>query len=681
MRFYLLAFIFTAATQLTLAAPPAHIPWFDQNSASHKAKMDAGYVTGFRPISLSVYGTRSSPQYAAVLVKANGPDWRSDQDMSPAQFSERFKSRSAEGFKVTHFSASGSGNDVVFTAIFEKTADGVIPYTRTNLGRGDITDSKTIDYWLNFARQSTNKGVTDVNQLKQEYIPVTLATYGTPSDPRFAIVLEPNPTRVRWHAELAPTANGSFDTSAGYQERVNALVNLGGLRIAETVVTDNGYWGRFTEESFGKYAARHGLTSAQLTQQMADFAKQGLMPISIQGGGGLFSRRFTAVFAESARPFPNWFIGQGFPESSKGVDSVVGAFMKKNGISQAAVVAVNDKKLIFAKGYSNAPLGTGVIKADTYFRAASVTKTLTAMAVEKVIQDQGFPTFNEDTKVQEILKWEIFGGKPPKDPNLAKMTIRQLLQHRAGIIKATPGARTIVNFLNKPLPATAEDLRHYITSNIITDYAPGTGSKYANIGYFMLGEVVVKKSNMQLVDYVRKNLFEPLGVSGVRSRTEKASPADEADYYETTSQIMRSNTGNNLVPEPYGGATPVAYQGSGGFSMKPVDLMKVIANLNVTSGNKTLKKTTIENIFANGYGWDNSSPMPNASAAKGGYTPGLQSMVVFNQGGLSYAVFWNRNEVYFEDPNWFPSYKALEKELLKLPQGADYFPKYGIPAF
>ena len=42
---------------------------------------------------------------------------------------------------------------------------------------------------------------------------------------------------------------------------------------------------------------------------------------------------------------------------------------------------------------------------------------------------------------------------------------------------------------------------------------PGTRFKYSNLAYGLLGEVVARRSGMPYVDYVRANIFEPLGMA------------------------------------------------------------------------------------------------------------------------------------------------------------------------
>lgn len=668
--------LFACAVSVAQAAPE-FLEWHDYAPADHITKINEGRKLGMRPISLSVYGAFSNPRYAAVMVKQMGPQWYHEHNMNAEKMQERFNFYAKLGYKITHITATGS-TAPLYAAVFEKTADGVIPITRTDLVRGDVKDQNTIDYWLTYARQGANRNLTDASAMQTELVPSTIATWGSANNPHFAVVLEPNPNRVLWNADLGGASGGSFDTSDEYQKRVTAQTGMGGLRIAEALVTANHqYWGRFIDQTLGDWAARHALTSQALSQQIDSFYKQGFIPISVQGGGPITNPRFSVVFAKTTVPMANIFTPFGWPQKTPGVDAVLKSFMQKNGIKQAAVLAMNDKKLFFSKGYTLAPSGFPIVKGDTYFRVASVGKVLTAMAVEKAIQES--KTLTESSKAFTILGWKQKDGTDPADPNYKKITVKHLLQHTAGFPKDwTPSARTVMKYVNKPLPMTPNAIKQYIVEQTLTNATPGSKSQYSNPGYWLLARVVEAETKTTFMTYVMNQLFAPLGVTGLRYRNEFGTTADEARYFDNFSSVSLSNQNEiDWVAKPYGGDSPSVWDGPGGMSVIPVHLMKVIGNLQVKKDNKTLTKDTIDKILKNSYGFDFMGGSP-ANGVKGGYISGLQSMVYFTDGGLTYAVFWDRNEVYFDAPGWYPSYTDLEAELLKLPQTDDYFSKYNV---
>lgn len=45
------------------------VAWHDRDTANHVAERDKFAEKGFRPLSLSIYGSPSNPLYAAVMVK------------------------------------------------------------------------------------------------------------------------------------------------------------------------------------------------------------------------------------------------------------------------------------------------------------------------------------------------------------------------------------------------------------------------------------------------------------------------------------------------------------------------------------------------------------------------------------------------------------------------------------
>ena len=99
----------------------------------------------------------------------------------------------------------------------------------------------------------------------------------------------------------------------------------------------------------------------------------------------------------------------------------------------------------------------------------------------------------------------------PDYPNhdAARVTIRQLLQHRSGIggnIFAAPAGKRRSDvrrladyfplFVNEPL-----------------QFEPGTRQQYSNAGYIVLGMLVERLSGEDYYDYVRRHIYEPAGMT------------------------------------------------------------------------------------------------------------------------------------------------------------------------
>ncbi len=142
--------------------------------------------------------------------------------------------------------------------------------------------------------------------------------------------------------------------------------------------------------------------------------------------------------------------------------------------------------------------GTDTIKDNTPTHIASVSKTFTAMAVLKLVQEGKiklddelsiyFPTFN-------------YPG----------VTVRCLLNHRSGL----PNYLYFMDELgwNKKVYMTNQDVFNYLVNfkstfkNIIR---PCTHFTYCNTNYALLALLIEKASGMSYPQYIKHNFFDPL---------------------------------------------------------------------------------------------------------------------------------------------------------------------------
>src|SRR5919198_1064897 len=121
------------------------VAYHDRTGADHQAHFNTLYPQGFRMISLSVY-QRSSPLYAAVWVRRDGPDWSAVHGVDGAGYQAAFNAAAAAGFHPVILSAAGPAANPVFAGVFEQRP-GPIPLTRFGLTSGTKTDPGTIQHW------------------------------------------------------------------------------------------------------------------------------------------------------------------------------------------------------------------------------------------------------------------------------------------------------------------------------------------------------------------------------------------------------------------------------------------------------------------------------------------------------------------------------------------------------
>lgn len=219
------------------------------------------------------------------------------------------------------------------------------------------------------------------------------------------------------------------------------------------------------------------------------------------------------------------------------------AFMKKWQVPGASVAIMRDGKVIALRGYGWANLDQHEpVKPDSVFRIASVSKTITAVTILKLVQD-GKLKLND--KVFAIL--DDLRPLPGKtiNPKINQITVLNLLQMSSGWF--TPGAhydpmfgpwpKSVKNLLSPELPASCETTARLMMSSPLRS-KPGTSYVYSNLDYCVLGLIVNKVTGSRYgysgyENYVKTNILQPLNIQNmaIGSTQSKYQKPNEVHYY------------------------------------------------------------------------------------------------------------------------------------------------------
>jgi CubicO group peptidase (beta-lactamase class C family) len=155
------------------------------------------------------------------------------------------------------------------------------------------------------------------------------------------------------------------------------------------------------------------------------------------------------------------------------------------------------------------------IDEDTIFHWASITKTLTAIAILQ-LRDRGLLAL-DDPAVNYLP--ELSRVHNPFGP-VSEITVRHLLSHSAGFRAATwPwGGDKDWHPFEPPGWAQVEAMLPYTS----VEFAPGSRYSYSNPGVVFLGRIIERLTNEDWEVYVHKRIFMPLGLT--RSHFDRTPP-------------------------------------------------------------------------------------------------------------------------------------------------------------
>jgi len=163
-------------------------------------------------------------------------------------------------------------------------------------------------------------------------------------------------------------------------------------------------------------------------------------------------------------------------------------------------VVVRDGKTIFNRAYGVADINSGApVSTQHLYHMASVSKPVVAVAVMQLVE-QG--KINLSAPVSTYLPYFTMADDRVKD-----VTIDQLLSH-------TSGMPDVEDYAWKAPETDAQALERWVKAQSGKKllFTPGTDRRYSNIGYEILGDIVAKVSGLPFEDYIKKHIFEPLGM-------------------------------------------------------------------------------------------------------------------------------------------------------------------------
>ena len=182
---------------------------------------------------------------------------------------------------------------------------------------------------------------------------------------------------------------------------------------------------------------------------------------------------------------------------------------------------------IWVEGFGQADVESALpVTPESMFRIASISKNLTGSAVMKLIAEG---RLEPDQPIGEYVE-----GLPPAWRDI---TTRQLASHSSGIAHySTPEDRLVC----ETYATTREAIARFADRPLA--HGPGEGETYSSYAYTVLALVIEAVSGESYLDFMRDEIFAPLGIVEIRpDRHEEVIP-HRTGYYELDAdrRVVRS---------------------------------------------------------------------------------------------------------------------------------------------
>lgn len=221
--------------------------------------------------------------------------------------------------------------------------------------------------------------------------------------------------------------------------------------------------------------------------------------------------------------------------------------MADAGVPGVSVAAVDKGRILGGWGFGLADLAARrPMTADTVINIASVTKTMTCVAVLQLLE-QGRLQLDDD--VNRFLPFSVRNPGFPDTP----ITLRQLLVH-TGTIDDGPSYGDSYA-CGDPTVGMESWLHAYLVPGgrlfAVTNFhawAPGAKATYSNIGYAILGLVVERISGLPFTRYCEERIFAPLRMTRSSFYLREASREHQARPYDS---VPASDAGGVVLRDPH----------------------------------------------------------------------------------------------------------------------------------
>lgn len=299
------------------------------------------------------------------------------------------------------------------------------------------------------------------------------------------------------------------------------------------------------------------------------------------------------------------------------IDSLMHQAVAQNQIPGAVALVARNGKIVYHKAFGMANNEKGeALKRDAIFRIASQTKAITATAVMMLWEqgkfglDDPISRYIPEFKNPQVLQnFRYADTSYSAVPATREITIRHLLTHTSGLgygmidgderMKMIYQKAGVMDLFTTENISIGESVKRL--AKLPLHHNPGEKYTYSE-GLDVLGYLVEIVSGEPFDQYLRRHLFEPLGMTD----TWFYLPQEKASRLVT----VQRKAGSNWVAYPttfYNPAYPVTgartfFSGGAGLSSTAKDyasFLQMYLNGGELNGVRILSRTTIQSMMGN----------------------------------------------------------------------------------
>ncbi|MCT8333703.1 beta-lactamase family protein [Leptospira sp. 85282-16] len=293
--------------------------------------------------------------------------------------------------------------------------------------------------------------------------------------------------------------------------------------------------------------------------------------------------------------------------------------MKEEKVPSLGIAVFKNYSLSWKKMY-------GTKSQNTLFRAGSLSKTMTATATLRLVEENELDLYSN-----WIGKLKQYKVSIPKGKKRSLVNLDLLLSHTSGL--------TEKGNWDDPVNSGKKHLRELKDTNTTKGnglklyYKPGTKSRYSGGGYSIVQEILTERTGKSFQNLMSEIVFQPLRMNRSTFRQNLTTSDDRCDGYDELGNILPQKTfvtpelssgGLWTTPEEVGllfAEVAKAKQGKSNFLTK--ESAEYLLSPKMSAANLTVHALVAHGFFLNRTG-------KTEYFFHGGHTKGHKSLALFN---------------------------------------------------
>jgi serine beta-lactamase-like protein LACTB len=200
-----------------------------------------------------------------------------------------------------------------------------------------------------------------------------------------------------------------------------------------------------------------------------------------------------ALHAEGQAPDP-------YQDVVPTLEKWIGREVAAKDLPALSVALVDGPRVVWAKGFGFADSKAKLpATAETVYRVGSVSKLFTDVAVMQLVEKG---QIDLDAPVTRYLV-----DFRPGNPFSKDVTLRQLMSHRAGLVREPPKG----HYFDPSAPPLSRTVASLNKTKLV--YPPEERTKYSNAGIAAVGYVLERTQKQPFARYLASRILEPLGMT------------------------------------------------------------------------------------------------------------------------------------------------------------------------